>query len=134
MKARACDVKDSMYLLGLDVGTTGCKAVIFTPSGELVSDAYGEYRLYHRRPEWSELNPEEVWKAVMSTIRSSVQNAKVNPGQIAALSTSVLGEAFFPIDRNGRPLYWSMTTFDARPVGGRRTSERTRCTGSQGNH
>lgn len=103
-----------MYLLGLDVGTTGCKAVIFTPSGELVSDAYGEYRLYHRRPEWSELNPEEVWKAVMSTIRSSVQNAKVNPGQIAALSTSVLGEAFFPIDRKGRPLYWSMTTFDAR--------------------
>lgn len=103
-----------MYLLGLDVGTTGCKAVIFTPSGELVSDAYGEYRLYHRRPEWSELNPEEVWKAVMSTIRSSVQKAKLNPGQIAALSTSVLGEAFFPIDRNGRPLYWSMTTFDAR--------------------
>ena len=103
-----------MYLLGLDVGTTGCKAVIFTPSGEVFSDAYGEYRLYHRRPEWSELNPEEVWKAVRSTIRSSIQKANVNPGQIAALSTSVLGEAFFPIDRNAEPLYWSMTTFDAR--------------------
>ena len=107
-------MEDSMCLLGLDVGTTGCKAVIFTPSGEVVSDAYGEYRLYHRRPQWSELNPEEVWDAVRSTIRSSIQKVNIDPGQIAALSTSVLGEAFFPIGRDAEPLYWSMTTFDAR--------------------
>lgn len=33
---------------------------------------------------------------------------------IAAMSTSVLGEAFLPVDKRGNPLYWSMTTFDAR--------------------
>jgi len=49
-----------MYLLGLDVGTTGCKSVIFSSDGEIISSAYGEYRLHHRRPGWSELNPEEV--------------------------------------------------------------------------
>ena len=103
-----------MYLLGLDVGTTGCKSVIFTSSGDVVSSAYGEYRLYHRRPEWSELNPEEVWKAIIGTIRSSIVKAKIDSRQIIALSTSVLGEAFFPIDKEGRWLYWSMTTFDAR--------------------
>ncbi|MFQ6094794.1 MAG: L-fuculokinase [Candidatus Bathyarchaeia archaeon] len=107
-------VEDQLYLLGLDVGTTGCKSVIFTPSGEVISSSYGEYRLYHRRPEWSELNPEEVWKGIIGTIRSSIKKGKIDPRQIAALGTSVLGEAFFPVDKEGRWLYWSMTTFDAR--------------------
>jgi len=103
-----------MYLLGLDVGTTGCKSVIFIPKSEVVSSAYGEYRLYHRRPEWSELNPEEVWKTIVATIRSSIKNGKVDPKLIVALGTSVLGEAFLPVDDDGNWLYWSMTTFDAR--------------------
>jgi len=103
-----------MYLLGLDVGTTGCKSVIFSSNGEVVSSAYGEYKLYHRRPEWSELNPEEVWTAIVSTIRTSIMDAKVDPKLIVALGTSVLGEAFLPVDAEGNRLYWSMTTFDAR--------------------
>ncbi len=103
-----------MYLMGLDVGTTGCKAVIFNLEGRIVSSAYREYNLYHRRIEWSELNPDEVWNAIRETIRASIKNGKVNPRRIEALSTSVLGEAFIPIDRNGNWLYWSMTTFDAR--------------------
>jgi len=103
-----------VYLLGLDVGTTGCKSVIFNEKGDVVSSAYGEYTLYHRRPEWSELNPDEVWTTVMETIRASVKNGKVNPELIIALSTSVLGDAFIPVDKNGNPVYWSMTTFDAR--------------------
>jgi len=108
------EVEGRMYILGLDVGTTGCKSVIFTSTGEIVSSAYGEYRLYHRRPEWSELNPEEVWNSIISTIRASIKNGRVDPKQIAAIGTTVLGEAFFPVDRDGRWLYWSMTTFDAR--------------------
>jgi len=103
-----------MYLLGLDVGTTGCKAVVFTPKGDTVSSAYGEYKLYHRRPEWSELNPDEVWRTIVATIRASVENGKVDPKLIVALSTSVLGEAFLPVDEKGNWLHWSMTTFDAR--------------------
>jgi len=103
-----------MYLLGLDVGTTGCKAVIFTPSGEVASSAYGEYRLYHRKPEWSELNPEEVWRTIIMTLRASLENGNVDPRTIHALGMSVLGEAFVPVNEKGDWLYWSMTTFDAR--------------------
>jgi len=103
-----------MYLLGLDVGTTGCKAVVFTTKGDIVSSAYGEYRLYHRRPDWSELNPDEVWKTIVATIRTTVECGRLDQKLIAALSTSVLGEAFLPVDKDGNWLYWSMTTFDAR--------------------
>ncbi|RLI34206.1 hypothetical protein DRO55_06775, partial [Candidatus Bathyarchaeota archaeon] len=102
-----------MYLMGLDVGTTGCKAIIFTQKGRIVSSSYGEYKLYHRRPEWSELNPSEVWDTIVKTVRESIEGA-VDPKRIAAVSTCVLGEAFIPLDKDGNPLYWSMTTFDAR--------------------
>ncbi len=103
-----------MYLLGLDVGTTGCKSIIFSPDGEIASSAYGEYKLYHRRTGWSELNPEEVWNTTKETIRRSIKNGKIDRKQIVALSTSVLGDAFIPVDKAGNPLYWSMTTVDAR--------------------
>jgi len=103
-----------MYLLGLDVGTTGCKSVLFSPNGEIVSSAYGEYRLHHRRPGWSELDPDEVWRKTKETIRKSINKKGIDPEQIVALSTSVLGDAFIPVDNSGNPLYWSMTTVDAR--------------------
>jgi len=103
-----------VYLLGLDVGTTGCKSIVFSPDGSILSSAYGEYRLYHRRPEWSELNPKEVWETVVATMRRSLKGEKVDPKLIRALSMTVLGEAFMPIDAEGNWLSWSMTTFDAR--------------------
>jgi len=103
-----------MYLLGLDVGTTGCKSIVFSSDGSILSSAYGEYRLYHRRPEWSELNPREVWETVVATIRQSLKGGKVDPKLIKALNMTVLGEAFMPIDGEGKWLSWSMTTFDAR--------------------
>jgi len=105
-----------MYLLGLDVGTTGCKSILFSPDGAIVSSAYGEYRLHHRRPDWSELDPEEVWRAVVATVRASVRGKGVDPRLISAVSMAVLGEAFLPVDRDGNWLHWSMTTFDARAV------------------
>ncbi|HDN02138.1 MAG TPA: hypothetical protein ENF42_04095, partial [Candidatus Bathyarchaeota archaeon] len=103
-----------MYLLGLDIGTTGCKAVVFSYEGTVISSAYGEYSLYHKKPEWSELNPDEVWSTVKSTIKAGLKRAKVRPDQVEAVSVSVLGEAFVPVDKEGNFLRWSMTTFDAR--------------------
>ena len=107
---------ENMYILGLDIGTTGCKSIVFSPDGEIISSAYGEYKLYHRRVEWSELNPIEAWNTIKRTIRRSVENGRIKPEEITALSTSVLGDAFIPVDKEGNPLYWSMTTFDARAV------------------
>lgn len=107
-------VADGSFLMGIDIGTTGCKSIIFSYDGRILSSAYGEYKLYHREPNWSELNPEEVWPIVVNTIKASIKRSRVNPKSIEAVGTSVLGEAFFPVDKDGAPLYWSMTTYDAR--------------------
>jgi len=105
-----------VFVMGVDIGTTGVKATVIDENGHIRSTWYHEYKLYHREPHLSELNPEEVWTAIKETIRCCIKRASIEPKEIKAISTAVLGEAFVPVDREGKPLYWSMTTFDARAV------------------
>src|SRR3954469_7859471 len=51
-------------LVGLDVGTTGVKAVAVSPEGRVVAAAAGEYALSTPQPGWAEQDPEDWWRAV----------------------------------------------------------------------
>jgi xylulokinase len=55
-------------LVGLDVGTTGVKALAITPSGEVVASAEEGYALSTPRPDWSEQDPEDWWRASESAL------------------------------------------------------------------
>jgi xylulokinase len=50
-------------LVGLDVGTTGVKAIAVSPDGEVVGRAEEEYPLSTPQPGWSEQDPEDWWRA-----------------------------------------------------------------------
>jgi xylulokinase len=50
-------------LVGLDVGTTGVKALAISPSGEVLARAEEEYPLSTPEPGWAEQDPEDWWKA-----------------------------------------------------------------------
>ena len=52
-----------MSLLGIDIGTTGCKAIAFDIEGKSLSEMYREYPLIHPGPDWAELDPEHVWNS-----------------------------------------------------------------------
>ena len=103
-----------MSLLGLDVGTTGCKSVIFNEEGEVLSQAYKEYPEIYPRPGWVEMNPERIWSAIKEVIAGSV--SRVPHDKVKALSLSILGVAVTPLDKNGTPLYNSLTAVDGRCV------------------
>lgn len=101
-----------MSLLGLDIGITGCKAVAFNPEGDMLAQAYREYRLYQPQPGWMELDPAEVWAAVAGVI---CQVTAAVPGHpVRALSVSTHGESVVPADAQGRPLYGFITAIDTR--------------------
>lgn len=101
-----------MYLLGIDVGTTGCKAAVFSVKGKLISYAYREYPLIIPRTGWMELDPHLVLNNVFSCVSECV-NIDV-ADQIVALSISTQGEAVIPVDVNGEVLSNSILTFDSR--------------------
>jgi xylulokinase len=55
-------------LVGLDVGTTGVKAIAVSPNGEVVATAEREYPLSTPRPGWSEQDPEDWWRAAEAAL------------------------------------------------------------------
>ena len=68
-----------MYLLGIDVGTSGTKTVLFSEKGQALASYTGEYPLYQPQNGWAEQDPEDWWKAAADGIRavlSAVPEAK----------------------------------------------------------
>lgn len=101
-----------MSILGLDVGTSGCKATIIDESGNNLGQAYQEYSLVSPQPGWLELDPEAVWLSV----RLVIQRALIGTGHdpIQAISVSSFGEAVVAIDRSGQVLGNSLLYIDSR--------------------
>ncbi len=101
-----------MSLLGIDIGTTGCKVVAFDNEGQPVYAASAEYPLLFPRAGWIELDPELVWRKIVRCIREVASKTKHD--SVSALAVSAQGEAFIPIDEKGDALYNSIVTFDSR--------------------
>jgi len=104
-----------MSLLGIDVGTTGCKVIAFDLEGKILASSYQEYPLIYPKPGWMELDGELIWKKVAGALKDVA--SKVSRDPIEALSVSSLGESFVPIDRNGRILDNAIASFDNRTLG-----------------
>ena len=56
-------------LLGIDVGTTGCKATLYSLEGQPLRTGYAEYPMQSPRPGWVEEDPEDWWQAVVTSVR-----------------------------------------------------------------
>jgi xylulokinase len=68
-------------LLGIDVGTTGCKAVVFTVEGKPLASAYEEYDVLRVHPGYAELDTVRVWEQVKAVIRRVAVNTREDPIQ-----------------------------------------------------
>jgi xylulokinase len=62
-------------LLGIDVGTTGAKAVLIEPGGAVLAEATTEYAMAVPRPGWAEQNPEDWWQATVVSIKQVLSRA-----------------------------------------------------------
>ncbi len=101
-----------MSLLGLDVGTTGCKAAVFSVEGNLLAAAYREYDYERAGPGWAELDALAVWRKIYQMLGEVIALSSADP--ITALAVSSLGEAVVPVSENREVLGPSILNFDAR--------------------
>jgi xylulokinase len=101
-----------MSLLGIDVGTTGCKAAVFSAEGHLLASAYEEYDVQRPRPGWAELDAVEVWTKVKRMISQVVSSSASDP--VKALAVSSLGEAMVAVTEDRQVLGPSILNFDGR--------------------
>ena len=73
------------YFLGIDVSTTGSKALLVDESGTVVATASAPHTLQTPKPLWSEQNPEEWWDAVSAAVRAVLRQAGLDGEKIAAV-------------------------------------------------
>jgi len=101
-----------MSLLGLDVGTTGCKVVAFDESGAVLAKASREYPLLNPQPGYYELEPNRVWADICACLLEV--NAQVRHDPVSALAVSSQGEAVMPVAEDGEVLANSPVSSDQR--------------------
>src|SRR5688572_24343345 len=78
--------------LGIDVGTSGTKALAINDRGDILADiTSAEYPLYHPQPSWSEQNPEDWWQASTATIRAVVERAVAQKAGAKAADVKAIG-------------------------------------------
>ncbi len=65
-----------MILLGIDVGTQGSKAGLYSLDGDLLGDGYAEHRFDHLRPGWVEMDPDQILGAVLDAVAAAVAGAR----------------------------------------------------------
>jgi xylulokinase len=90
------------YYLGLDIGTSGTKALLITAEGKPVASDTQEYPLYTPRPLWAEQRPEDWWKAVQTVSKNVLAKAGIRGEEIAGigLSGQMHGSVFLDKDNN----------------------------------
>lgn len=101
-----------MSTLGVDIGTSGCKAAVFSEQGRLLALAYREYPLLVPQKGWAELDSARVMQACFEVMREAAGSCLGDP--VRAVGISCQGEAFTPVSRDGQYLGNGMVSSDVR--------------------
>jgi len=76
------------YLLGLDIGTSGVKALLVSPEGKIISTKTVSYPLKTPHSGWAEQSPYDWWNATVKVIRETVSNNPIDSSEIKGISLS----------------------------------------------
>jgi xylulokinase len=100
-------------LLGLDVGTTSVKAVVYQRDGIAVAASSRPTPTHVPRPGWAYYRPEELWQTVVAAIRGALADVP-NPEEIASVAVASVGESGVLLDAVGAATTDSIAWFDTR--------------------
>jgi xylulokinase len=92
------------YFLGIDVSTTGSKALLVDESGAVVATAVAPHTLQTPRPLWSEQNPREWWQASATAVRTVLQQAGVSGASVQAVGLTGQMHGLVLLDERGEVL------------------------------
>ena len=103
------------FLLALDQGTTGSRALIYDRRANVVSSSYQEFPQYYPKPGWVEHDPEQIWRSVLSVIRKSLNSARLKFSDILVIGITNQRETVVIWDKKtGKPFYNAIVWQDRR--------------------
>jgi xylulokinase len=100
------------YLIGIDIGTSGTKSVLFDPLGNVIASATAEYPLSQPQNGWAEQDPEDWWEAVQKTL--SIISQKATDGRIAGIGLSGQMHSLVLLDQSNQVIRPAILWCDQR--------------------
>lgn len=102
------------YLMGIDLGTSGTKTVLFDREGTVVASSSAEYPLYQEKNGWAEQDPQDWWQAASDTIADVIERTGIDAGEIRGVGISGQMHGLVMLDAGGNILRRSIIWCDQR--------------------
>jgi D-xylulose kinase len=112
-------MKENIYLVAIDAGTTGERTMIFDEKGRVVAWKYLEHPSYFLKPTWVEQEAAEWWDRICKTSRAVLKEAAdkgITPDMIVGISVANQRETIVPIDKEVEPLRRAIVWQDRRTI------------------
>ncbi|MCU7512808.1 MAG: xylulokinase [Ignavibacteria bacterium] len=104
------------YFAGLDVGTTGVKALLVDSNGKVIAAASSGYTMSTPRPLWAEQNPEDWWTAAQRSFRKIISDSGISKQDIKGLGLTGQMHGLVLLDENGNVLRPCIMWNDQRTI------------------
>ena len=102
------------YLIGVDVGTSATKTVLFDEECRPVAEASAEYPMYQPQNGWAEQNPKDWEEAAASTIREVMERSRVNKEDVVGLGLSGQMHGLVMLDKDNEVIRPAIIWCDQR--------------------
>src|ERR1700687_364066 len=105
----------SGHVLAIDQGTTNTRALVFDAQGRVVAASSQELTQSYPFPGWVEHDPEEIWRSVTSVVKASLETARIEGRQLAAIGLTNQRDTVVLWDRaTGQPVAPAIVWQDRR--------------------
>ncbi len=116
-------------LIGIDIGTSATKTILYGDACNIIAEASREYPMYQPQNGWAEQNPEDWKRAVLDTVKEVVESSKILPDTVKGIGLSGQMHGLVMLDENNQVIRLSIIWCDQRT--GKEAEELNRKAGKQ---
>jgi len=103
-------------MIGIDIGSNGCKATIVDELGNVVGSGYKEYATYYPHPGWSEQEPKEWYQMLIVTLKEAMASGDMSPEQIVSIAIGAATHTLVLLDEKAEVLRPAILWTDKRTI------------------
>ena len=107
---------DKSYMLGIDIGSGGCKITIVDKSGNVAATAFKEYPTDYPHTGWAEQHPATWYEALRQNLKNAVDQNRIDPGQIASIAVGAATHTLVLLGSNNEVLRPAILWRDKRTI------------------
>lgn len=102
------------YLLGIDIGTGGCKVTFIDTDGNYLADGYSEYKTLHPHVGWAEQDPNDWLPALINSLQKAISNGSIDLSRVCCVCLDASAHNMVLLDSDDRILRPAIMWTDQR--------------------